>query len=64
MGGVAMWYFMLHSGVRATIAGVLLAFAMLLAMAEISHLLIFFQIFYINHLFFYSAIVRYSKYMH
>ncbi|MGN6533259.1 MAG: Na+/H+ antiporter NhaA [Ginsengibacter sp.] len=27
VGGVAMWYFMLHSGVHSTLAGILLAFA-------------------------------------
>lgn len=27
VGGIAMWYFMLHSGVHSTLAGILLAFA-------------------------------------
>lgn len=27
IGGIAMWYFMLHSGIHATISGVMLAFA-------------------------------------
>jgi NhaA family Na+:H+ antiporter len=27
IGGIAMWYFMLHSGVHSTLAGILLAFA-------------------------------------
>ncbi len=27
LGGIAMWYFMLHSGVHSTLAGILLAFA-------------------------------------
>ena len=27
IGGIAMWYFMLHSGIHATITGILLAFA-------------------------------------
>lgn len=28
IGGIAMWYFMLHSGVHSTLAGILLAFAL------------------------------------
>ncbi len=34
LGGIAMWYFMLHSGIHATITGVLLAFAIPLGKDE------------------------------
>ncbi|MEO5648774.1 MAG: Na+/H+ antiporter NhaA [Ginsengibacter sp.] len=38
IGGAAMWYFMLHSGVHATLAGILLAFAVPFGKGEESSL--------------------------
>jgi Na+:H+ antiporter, NhaA family len=34
IGGIAMWYFMLHSGVHSTLAGILLAFAIPFGIGE------------------------------
>jgi Na+:H+ antiporter, NhaA family len=38
IGGIAMWYFMLHSGVHSTLAGILLAFAIPFSKGEKSSL--------------------------
>lgn len=52
VGGIAMWYFMLGSGIHATITGVLLALSYHSAMAEKNHHRTSFNISYINLLHF------------
>jgi len=47
-----MWYFMLHSGIHATITGVLLAFAIPFGKGDKNHLLICYKTFCTNQLLF------------